>query len=81
MAEPDILEKLKELTADERLSVAEAALRLIRQDLQKTTQWKSVEEKNRQLARAAKALLPDYKSRGELTVFTALDSEDFCAKG
>lgn len=81
MAQVDILEKLKELTAAERLSVAETALRLIREDLHKTTQPATVKEIRQQLAKAAKALLPDYKSDSELTVFTALDSEDFCAKG
>lgn len=81
MAQPDILEKLKELTAAERLSVAEAALRLIRNDLRKTTRPATAKERKKQLAKAAKVLLPDYKSGGELTVFTALDSEDFCAKG
>ncbi|HEY3304659.1 MAG TPA: hypothetical protein VGL70_14100 [Candidatus Binatia bacterium] len=76
MARPDLLKKLKELTPAERLSVAEAALRLVREDLRKTT--RPAKEKN--LAKAAKALLPDYKSKGELTVFTALDGEDFCEK-
>jgi hypothetical protein len=33
------------------------------------------------LATAAEALLPDYKAGGELTAFTALDSEDFCTEG
>ena len=65
MAQLDILEKLKELTAAERLSVAEAALRLIREDLRKTTQPATVKEEKQQLAKAAKALLPDYESGGE----------------
>ena len=81
MAQLDILEKLKELTAAERLSVAEAALRLIREDLRTTTQPATVKDEKQQLAKAAKALLPDYESGGELTVFTALDGEDFRAKG
>ena len=34
-------------------------------------------ERKRQLAAAAKALLPDYAAGGELTILTALDSEDF----
>ena len=76
MAQLDILKKLKELTAAERLSVAETALRLVRKDLRKTTR----PTQKKQLAKAAKTLLPDYKSDAELTVFTALDSEDFCAK-
>jgi len=77
MAQVDILEKLKELTAAERLSVAETALRLIREDLRKTTEPAIVKEKKQQLAKAAKALLPDYQAGGELTAFTSLDSEDF----
>jgi hypothetical protein len=81
MAHVDILEKLKELTAAERLSVAETALRLIRQDLRKATQPATVKGRKQQLVKAAKALLRDYKFDSELTVFTALDSEDFCAKG
>jgi hypothetical protein len=80
MTQIDILEKLKELTAAERLSVAEAALRLVREDLQDITKSTAAIEKKQELAKAARALLPDYKCGGELTVFTALDSEDFCAK-
>lgn len=34
-------------------------------------------ERKRQLAAAAEALLPDYTSDAELTIFTVLDSEDF----
>lgn len=36
-------------------------------------------ERKRQLVAAAEALLPDYAEGSELTVFTALDSEDFYA--
>jgi hypothetical protein len=38
-------------------------------------------ERKRQLAAAAEALLSDYTADGELTIFTALDSEDFYASG
>jgi hypothetical protein len=37
--------------------------------------------RRRQLAAAAEALLPDYAACGELTIFTALDSDDFYASG
>jgi hypothetical protein len=33
-------------------------------------------ERRRQLVAAAEALLPDYTAGGELTIFTALDSEE-----
>jgi hypothetical protein len=38
-------------------------------------------ERKRQLAAAAKALLPDYKKDDELISFTALDGEDFHVQG
>ncbi len=39
------------------------------------------EQRRRQLTAAAEALLPDYAAGGELTVFTALDSEGFQTQG
>lgn len=76
MTQIEILEALKKLTTTERLTIIEAALHLIREDLQQA--WT---ERKRQLAAAAEALLPDYSAGGELTIFTALDSEDFRASG
>jgi hypothetical protein len=58
----------------------EAAIRLIRADLQPASSLVSPEDKKRQLASAAAALLQDYQSGDDLTAFTALDSEDFCAE-
>jgi len=81
MTQGEILEELKKMTTAERLVVIEAALRLIREDLQRTkSPWPPIERKQ-QLATAAEALLPDYQVGGELTVFTVLDSEDFSAEG
>ena len=83
MTQIKILEELKKLTPTERLTIIETALHLIREDIQ--SRHKSEEqpltrtERRRQLAAAAEALLPDYSAEGELTVFTALDSEDFHA--
>jgi hypothetical protein len=79
MTQVEILEELKKLTTPERLIIIEAALQLIREDLQPAEQRLTRTERKRQLATAAKALLPDYTADGELTVFTALDSEDFYA--
>lgn len=39
------------------------------------------EQRRRQLTAAAEALLPDYAAGGELTIFTALDSEGFQTQG
>jgi hypothetical protein len=82
MTQVGILEEFKKLTTTERLAIIEAALHLIREDLQQIEQPPAREERKRQLAVAAEALLPDYMSgRGELTIFTVLDSEDFYAQG
>ena len=77
MTQTEILEEIKKLTAAERLTIIEAALRLIREDLQQVAQPLTRIERKRQLAAAAEALLPDYSAGGELTAFTALDGEDF----
>ncbi len=81
MTQGEILEELKKLTTAERLAVMEAALRLIREDLQQTERPLTPIRRKLQLATAAEALLPDYQAGGELTVFTVLDSEDFSAEG
>ncbi len=79
MAHVEILEELKKFPIPERLTLVEAALRLIREDLQQVERPLTKAERKCQLAAAAEALLPDYAAGGELTVFTALDSEDFYA--
>lgn len=79
MTRVEILEELKKLTVIERLSIIEAALYLIREDLQQVEQPIARTERKQQLATAAEALRPDYAAGGELTIFTALDSEDFYA--
>jgi len=79
MTQVEILEELKKFTIPERLTIVEAALRLIREDLQQVRQPLTRAERKRQLAAAAEALLQDYAAGGELTIFTALDSEDFYA--
>lgn len=81
MTQVEILEELERFTISERLTVIEIALRLIREDLQQMEQPLSRTERKRQLTAAAEALLPDYTSDGELTIFTALGSEDFYASG
>ncbi len=78
MTQVGILEEFKKLTTTERLAIIEAALHLTREDLQQIEQPPTREERKRQLAVAAEALLPDYMSgSGELTIFTVLDSDDF----
>lgn len=71
MTNSEIIAQLKQLTTAERLAVIEAATRLLREDVSQPEVNKSSEDE--QLARAAKALLVDYQSDLELTVFTSLD--------
>ena len=79
MTEKEIMEQLKKLTAAERLTVVEEALRSIREELEQIEKPVADADLRRKLAEAAEALLPDYAPGGDLTVFSALDSEDFHA--
>jgi len=72
-----MLEELKKLTLTEQLALMEAALRLMREELQqRSQQLPAPDESTTRLAAAAQALLPDYTTDTELTSFTALNSED-----
>jgi hypothetical protein len=75
MTNREIIDQLKQLTTAERLTVIEAATRLIREDLSQSQGGEKSEDE--QLAQAAAALLADYKSDPELTAFASLDGEDF----
>lgn len=78
MTESEIIELMKKLTPAERLSVVEATLRSIREELPQVQESPRRADK-KQMAIAAEALLQDYTEGGDLTSFTALDSEDFHA--
>jgi len=77
MTYTEMLETLKQLTLTERLALMEAALHLMREELQQRAQQPATYERTERLAAAAKALLSDYTTDTELTSFTALDNEDF----
>lgn len=77
MTRTEILDELQKLPMAERLAVAEAALRLIREELRKAEAPLERAKKTEQLAAAAQALLSDYSGGGELTAFTSLDGEEF----
>ena len=68
MTQVQILEELKKFTIPDRLTIVEATLRLIREDLQQKEQPLPWEERRHQLAVAAEALLPDYAAGGELSI-------------
>jgi RNase H-fold protein (predicted Holliday junction resolvase) len=76
MTNSEIIAQLKQLTTEERLTVIEAATRLIREDLSQPELSEKSEDD--ELPLAAAALLEDYQSdQEELTAFTSLDGEDF----
>jgi hypothetical protein len=77
----EILDELNKLPPAERLAIVEGVLRLLRDELRKAEELPSRPEGQPQLAAAAEALLPDYSSDPELTIFTVLDNQDFDAKG
>jgi hypothetical protein len=77
MTRSAILQELETLPISDRLAIAEAALRSIRQEMQGQDDALDLPERKRQLATAAEALLQDYETDSELTSFTALDAEDF----
>jgi len=63
------------------LTIIESVLQRVRRELQQMGLPEGLDERRRQLAKAAEALLPDYMEDTELTAFTALDGEDFYAEG
>ncbi len=77
MSQTEIIEALKGLTAGERLAVVEAALLMLREDIEPPKPSATFEEKRRQMAAAAETLRWDYENDPELTAFTTLDGEDF----
>lgn len=79
MTQREIIEQLKKLAPAQRLAIVEATLRSIREELASSQERQAKSGRELKLAEAAKALLSDYANDGDLTSFTALDSEDFHA--
>jgi hypothetical protein len=76
MTQSDILNELRKFSVVERLKFVEQVLDLVREDLQGSEAESHQTSSNSKLAAAAQALLPDYAAKGELTIFTTLDSEE-----
>ncbi len=72
MSAIEIISEIQKLPINQRLLIVEKILQLIREEAEK----KEVDE----LSIAAKELLIDYETDDELTVFTAIDSEDIYEK-
>ena len=81
MTRAQVISELKALSPEERLSIAEELLRLVKDDLRKATPRSRKHVRRARMRDASRALLEDYASEGELTAFTALDGEDFYAAG
>ena len=83
MTTTNLMRELKRLPMDERLAFVEAAVHLVREELAPLPRSAKAatprSAKRRDLAAAAKKLLPDYAGDRELTAFTSLDAEDFSA--
>lgn len=75
MTKAEILEALKQMTAEERLEVIETASRLIREELAKHPKLKV--ERELSLVEAAERMRSYYEEGSELAMFTDLNIEDF----
>ncbi len=76
MSQTEVLDEIQRMPLEERLSMVEAAVRLIRETLPPAPSL-TREERRRRLAASAQIALPHYLADKELTAFTALDGEDF----
>ena len=77
MTQTEILNKLKHFSLKERIKIIDETLHSVVEELKKNEPSLSKAEKKERLAKAAKALLSEYKSNSELTSFTVLDGNKF----
>lgn len=75
MTKAEILEALKQMTAEERLEVIETASRLLREEL--VEQPKLKVERELSLVEATEKMRSYYEEGSELAMFTDLNTEDF----
>ncbi|MBW4559998.1 MAG: hypothetical protein KME32_02385 [Mojavia pulchra JT2-VF2] len=73
MGTQEILQALVNLSVSDRLTIAEAALKLVLREQNSLTK----DEQKRQLILAAITAVADYASDSELNVFSDLEGEDF----
>lgn len=81
----ELEEKVKHLSVAQKLALIETILQAIREDVAASDRRELSRlrraAKRRTLAAAANELVNDYATDTELTIFTALDSEDFLDNG
>ena len=79
MTQSEILEEIKKLSLKDRIEVIDATIHLLRDELMQRPGPVTPEDRRKLLSQAAHVLLHDYEIDGELTIFSALDGEDFHA--
>lgn len=77
MTQIEILNELKHFSLGERIKIIDETLHSVVEDLKKKEPYLTRTEKRKNLEKAAKALLSEYKSNPELTSFTSLNGNDF----
>ena len=75
MTKTEILEALKQMTAEERLEIIEVASRSIREEIEVKARLKA--ESKKQLRASAKAAIPLYQPGGPLYDLWSANSEDY----
>ncbi len=75
MTKAEILEALKQMTAQERLEIIENASKLNREEMTNKSQVNV--DKKLSLVESVEVMRPFYEQGSELAAFTDLDTEDF----
>lgn len=77
MTQLEILQAIQQLPDDEQRVVAETVLALLQGNARRAQRLANYEDRKRRMAAAAALMREEYLTDPELTIFTALDSEDF----
>jgi len=77
MTQLEIIEEINKLTSIEQLEVIKTVLQTVQTESEQTKNLLKREVLRQQLEVSAQLMLNDYLNDEELTIFTALDGEDF----
>lgn len=82
MSQTEFLDRINGLSLQERLNLLETAMQQVKEEVAQLKRKRpllflSEEEISQQLRKQAEEALPYYLNDKELTIFTALDGEDF----
>ncbi|MEW5694019.1 MAG: hypothetical protein AB1765_12070 [Candidatus Hydrogenedentota bacterium] len=73
----EIINQLRRLNSDELINIIENAVAVLESKIQSSNKTKNRSKK--QLFKAAKKLVSEYKNNSELTAFTLIDGDEFYA--